>query len=317
MNRRGALLALLALLAAPLAGAQQNKGPRIGVLAVGNPESFFGQFVDGLRDRGHIVGKNIFLELRSAEGKLNLLSGLAAELARLKVDVIVANQTPAAKAAKEATTEIPIVMAPAGDPVGTGLVASLARPGGNVSGLSSATAEIAEKSLEIIRELLPSARRVAVLANAPDAFTKPFLEQIQIAARALGIEIQVIMVGAADPLDAAFQQIDRKRINAVLLQPSLPRQRAADLALQRQLTSVCPTGGFAEMGGLLSYAGKPSDTHRQAADYVDRILKGANPADLPVGQPTKFELVINLKTAKAIGLTIPKSVLARADEVIQ
>jgi len=317
MNRRDAALALLALLAAPRAGAQQTKVPQIGVLVVGNPEPFFAQFVDGLRDRGYINGKNIFLELRSAEGKLNLLSDLAAELVRLKVDVIVANQTPAAKAAKQATSDIPIVMAPAGDPVGTGLIVSLARPGGNVSGLSSATAEIAGNSLEIIREWLPSARRVAVLANAPDAFTKPFLEQIQIAARALGIEIEIIMVSAADQLDAAFLQIDRKRTDAVILQPSLPRKRAADLALQRQLAIVCPTGGFAEMGGLMSYAGKPSDTHRQAAVYVDKILKGAKPADLPVEQPTKFELVINLKTAKAIGLTIPKSVLARADEVIQ
>jgi putative tryptophan/tyrosine transport system substrate-binding protein len=317
LNKRDTVLALLALGAAPLARAQQAKVPQLGVLVVGNPEPFFGQFVDGLRDRGYIIRKNIVLELRSAEGKMNLLSGLAAELVRLKVDVIVANQTPAAKAAKQATNEIPIVMAPAGDPVGTGLIVSLARPGGNVTGVSAATAEIAGKSLEIIREVLPSARRVAVLANTPDAFSKPFLEQIQIAARALEIEIQIIMVGTEDQLKAAFLQIDGKRTDAVILQPSLPRKRAADLALKRQIALVCPAGGFAEMGGLMSYAGKPSEMHHQAAVYVDKILKGAKPVDLPVEQPTKFELVINLKTAKAIGFTIPKSVLARADEVIQ
>lgn len=317
MNRRDSVLAMLALLAAPLAEAQQAKVPRIGVLVVGNPDPFFGQFVDGLRDRGYVDGKNILLELRSAEGKMNLLPGFAAELVRLKVDIIVANQTPAAKAAKQATNEIPIVMAPAGDPVGTGLVVSLARPGGNVSGLSSATAEIAGKSLEIIRELLPSARRVAVLANTPDAFTKPFLEQIQIAARALGIEAQIIMVNTEDQLDVAFLQIDRKRTDAVILQPSLPRKRAADLALKHQLAILCPTGGFAEMGGLISYAGKASDMHRLAAVYVDKILKGAKPADLPVEQPIKLELVINLKTAQTLGLNLPPILVARADQVIE
>jgi len=317
MKRRDAVVALLALIAVPLAGAQQARVPQVGVLVVGNPEPFFGQFVDGLRDRGYINGKNIVLVVRSAEGQMNLLSRLAEELVRLKVDVIVANQTPAAEAAKQATNEIPIVMAPAGDPVGAGLVVSLARPGSNVSGLSSATAETAGKTVELIRELLPSALRVAVLGNTQDAFTKPFLEQIQIAARALGIEIQTVMVSSPDQLDAAFLQIDRKRTPAVILQPSLPRKRAAAVALKRRLAMVCSAGGFAEMGGLMSYGAKSLDTHRQAAEYVAKILEGAKPADLPVALPTRFELVINLKTAKAIGLTIPKSVLARADQVIR
>ena len=302
----------------PLAArAQHPRVPKIGVLVVGNPEPFWGQFREGLRDRGYIDGQSILVEFRSAEGKINLLPELAAELVRLKVDIIVASATPAVQAAKQATNEIPIVMAPSGDPVGTGLVASLARPGGNVTGLSSATAEIAGKSLEVIREMLPSARRVAVLANEPDPFTKPFLEQIQLAARTLGIEIQTIMVRAPEQLDAAFSQIDRARIAAVIVQPSLPRQRAADLALRHHLAAVCPTGGFGEMGGLMSYAGRPADTYRQAAVYVDKILKGAKPADLPVEQPTRFELVLNMKTAKALGIKVPNVILLRATKVIE
>ncbi len=299
------------------AWAQQPKKPRIGVLVVANPEPFWGQFREGLRELGYVEGQNIEIEFRSAEGKLIALPDLAAKLVQLKVDIIVANQTPAVQAAKQATNHIPIIMAPSGDPVGTGLVVSLARPGGNVTGLSSATAEIAGKSLEVIREMLPAASRVAVLANATDPFTKPFLKQIEIAAKVLGIEIQTIMVAAPEQLAASFSQIDKDRIAVVIVQPSLPRQHAADLALRHHLASVCPTGGFAQMGGLMSYAGKPQDTHREAATYVDKILKGAKPADLPVQQPTRFELVINLKTAKAIGLTVSPILLARADTVIE
>jgi len=317
--RRREFITLLGGAAAawPVVARGQQKRPRIGVLVVANPEPFWGQFREGLRELGYVEGQNIEFEFRSAEGKLNALPDLAAKLVQLKVDIIVANQTPAVLAAKKATNDIPIIMAPSGDPVGTGLVASLARPGGNVTGLSSATAEIAGKSLEVLREMLPAASRVAVLANPTDPFAKPFLQQIEIAAKVLGIEIQTIMVLGPEQLGASFSQIDKNKTAAVIVQPSLPRQHAADLALLHHLASVCPTGGFAQMGGLMSYAGKPQDTHREAATYVDKILKGAKPANLPVQQPTRFELGINLKTAKALGLTISPTMLNRADEVIE
>ena len=257
------------------------------------------------------------VEVRSAEGKPNFLPALAAKLVRLKVDIIVAFQTPAVQAAKQATNTIPIVMAPAGDPVGTGLVASLARPGGNVTGASSTTAEVAAKTLELIREIRPAARSVAVLANVADPFTKPLLEQIQSAGRLLGIEIRPAMVRGPEEFDAAFAEWVKARVDAVIIQPSLPRKRAIDLALKHRLLSASPTRLFVEAGGLISYAASPRDNSRKAATYVDKILKGAKPADLPVEQPTKFELVVNLKTAKALGLKIPETILFRADRVIE
>jgi len=274
-------------------------------------------FQEGLRGLGYIEGQNILFEFRSAGGKVNLLPDLAAELVRLKVDIIVVWQTPTARAARQATSEIPIVMADVGDPVGTGLVASLARPGGNVTGLAGVTAELAGKSVELIRAMMPSASRVAVLVNSTDPFRKPFLEQIQLASRTLGLSIQPIMIGGGEELDVAFARMSKERIDAVIVQPSLPTKRAAELALKHRLAAVSVPRWFAEEGGLMSYSARLADLYRQAASYVDKILRGAKPADLPVMQPTTFELVINLKTAKAIGLTIPPSVLARADEVIQ
>jgi putative ABC transport system substrate-binding protein len=208
-------------------------------------------------------------------------------------------------------------MAAAADPVATGLVASLARPGGNVTGYSSATAELAAKNLELIRQIVPSAKRVAVLVNAADSFAKSFLEQNQLAARTLGIELQTVMVRGDEPLDAAFEEMAKARASAVVIQPSLPQKRAVELALQHRLATASPGQGFADAGGLMAYTGSIADRDRQAALYVDRILKGAKPADLPIHQPTKFELVINLKTAKRIGLKIPPGVLARADRVIE
>jgi putative ABC transport system substrate-binding protein len=320
MNRRDAVLTLLAFGTAPLVGeAQQAKVPRIGVLVAGNPDPgpFWRLFQEGLRGLGYIEGQNILFEFRSAGGKVNLLPDLAAELVRLKVDIIVVWQTPTARAARQATDEIPIVMADVGDPVGTGLVASLARPGGNVTGLAGVTAELAGKSVELIRAMMPSAIRVAVLLNSTDPFRKPFLEQIQLASRTLGVSIQPIMIGGGEELDIAFARMSKERIDAVIVQPSLPTKRAAELALKHRLAAVSVPRWFAEEGGLMSYSAKLADLYRQAASYVDKILKGAKPADLPVMQPTTFELVINLKTAKVIGLTIPPSVLARADEVIQ
>jgi putative ABC transport system substrate-binding protein len=293
--------------------------PRIGVLVAGNPnpEPFWRIFREGLRDLGYIEGQNILFEFRSAEGKANLIPNLATELVHLKVDIIVTWYTQAAQAAKQATNEIPIVMADAGDPVGTGLVASLARPGGNVTGMAGVTTELAGKCVELIREMMPSARRVGALCNAADPFAKPFLEQIQLAGPIVGIEIQPVMVRGGEELDAAFSRMSAARVDAVIVQPSLPTKRAAELALNDRLPAVSVPGWFAEEGGLMSYSPRHADLYRQATTYIDKILKGSKPANLPVEQPTKFELIINLKTAKALGLTISETFLLRADEVIE
>jgi putative ABC transport system substrate-binding protein len=323
-NRRKLLVALGAgALAAPFvsfAQPQTAKVARIGYLGLSSTSSYAGgveALRASLRDLGYVEGKNLVMESRWAEGNNDRLPELAAELVRLKVDIIVATQTPAVQAAKRATNTIPIVMAPAGDPVGTGIIASLARPGGNVTGLSAAISELAAKNLEFIREISPSVRRVAVLANKADPFTKPFLEHIELAGRSLGIKLQTMMISGEEEFDAAFTEMVRMRVDAVIVQGSLPRKRAVDLALKHRLLAVAAAPGFAEAGGLMSYVGVFTDLYREAAVYVDKILKGAKPSDLPVQQPTRFELVINLKTAKQIGLKIPPNVLARADKVIE
>jgi len=289
----------------------------MGFLVVANPEPVFSLFKGELQKLGYIDGKNIQIELRSAEGKAERLAGLAAELVRLKVDILVAAQTPAATAAKQATSQIPIVMAGAGDPVGTGLIASLARPGGNITGTTGLTAEIAGKFLELIRETMPSVKQVAVLANATDPFTKPFLEQLQLAGRGLSIEISPIMIRETSEFSAAFPDMVKRRTDIVIVQPSLQRRAAAEMALTHRLPAASPTGQFTGEGGLMSYSANLADLQRVSATYVDRILKGAKPADLPVQQASTFDLAVNLKTAKVLGLTIPKSILARADRVIE
>ena len=302
----------------PLASrAQQAKLPRIGILVPANPEPFWSLLREGLREHGYIEGQNIQFEFRSADGKPDLLPELAVELVRLKVDIIVASQTPAVTAAKRATMEIPIVMAAAGDPVGTGLVSSLARPGGNITGLSGTTAELGAKILELIREMLPATRRVAILANATDPFTKPFISQIELGGRTLGIAIQTIVVRGVAEFAAAFAAMAKERADAVIVQPSLPRKPAVDLALKHRLPPISPTRLFPAEGGLMSYSLSQNELYRRAAFYIDRILKGVKPADLPVEQPTRYELVINLITAKALGLTVPPMLLSRADEVIE
>jgi ABC-type uncharacterized transport system substrate-binding protein len=242
---------------------------------------------------------------------------LAAELVRLKVDIIVTWFTPTALAAKQATREIPIVMAETGDPIGTGLVASLPRPGGNVTGIASVTAELAGKSVQLIRDMLPSARRVTALANATDPFFKPFLEQIELGGKATGTAIHPIMISSSEEFETAFAAMEKDRPDAVIVQPSLPTKRAAELALQQRLPAFSVPRWFAEQGGLMSYSAIYADLFRKAAVYVDKILKGAQPADLPVEQPTRFQLVINMKTAKALGIEVPASLLARADAVIE
>jgi ABC-type uncharacterized transport system substrate-binding protein len=301
------------------ASAQQPRLPKIGVLVAGtpDPQPFWTIFRQAMHDRGYIEGQNIQFEYRSAEGDSSRLNGLAADLIRDNVDIIVTWQTPTVMAAKKATHSTPIVMADSGDPVGTGLVASLARPGGNVTGMAGVTAELAGKSVELIREIIPSSTQIAALCNGPDPFFKSFLDQIQRGGRAAGVAIKPIILSSNDELDAAFSTMNNEHIDAVIVQPSLPTRRTAELALHSRVPAVSVPRWFADEGGLLSYSPRQAEIYREAASYVDKILKGASPADLPVEQPTRFELVINLKTAKALGLTIPTSLLTRADEVIE
>ena len=320
--RRREFIGLLGGAAAvrPLAAhAQQPKMPTVGALVIGNinPEQFWREFRQGLRDLGYVEGQNIRFEFRSAQGDASRLPELAAELVRLKVDVIVTWFTPTAVAARQATRDIPIVMAETGDPIGTGLVASLPRPGGNVTGIASVTAELAGKSVQLIRDLLPSARRVTALANVTDPFSKPFLEQIDLGGAATGTTIRAIRISNDEEFESAFAAMEKDRPDAVIVQPSLPSKRAAELALKQRVPAVSVPRWFAEQGGLMSYSAKYVELFRKAAVYVDKILKGAHPADLPVEQPTHFELVINMKTANALGLTVPPALLARADEVIE
>jgi putative tryptophan/tyrosine transport system substrate-binding protein len=323
-NRRKVVIALGAsALAAPFASFAQTPMARIARIGLLGPASatyktWAEVLLAELRNLGYMEGKNLVIESRWADAMSDRLRELAAELVRIRVDIIVSFQTPAAQAAKQATNLIPIVMAPAGDPVGTGLVASLARPGGNITGFSGATAELAPKVLELIQEILPLVKRVAVLANARDSFTKSFLGQVESAGRTLGIEIRTFMIRREEEFDAAFAAMGNAPVGAVIVQGSLPIQRAIDLALKLRLPSASSsTSGFAAAGGLVSYTASLADVYRAAAIYVDKILKGAKPADLPVQQPTKFELVINLRTAKQIGLKIPRNVLSRANKVIE
>jgi putative tryptophan/tyrosine transport system substrate-binding protein len=319
--RRKLLATLLGgAIAWPLgARAQQPNVPTIGVLVIGNisPEQFWREFRQGLRDLGYVEGQNIRFEFRSADGHLDRLPELAAELVRLKVDIIVTWFTPTALAARQATHEIPIVMAETGDPIGTGLVASLPRPGGNVTGLASVTAELAGKCVQLIRDMLPSARRVTALANATDPFSKPFLEQIKLGGEATGTRINPVRISNSEEFETAFAAMEKDRPDAIIVQPSLPTKRAAELALKHRVPAVSVPRWFVEEGGLMSYSAIYVELFRKAAVYVDKILKGAQPADLPVEQPIHFELVINMKTAKALGLTVPAAFLARADEVIE
>jgi ABC-type uncharacterized transport system substrate-binding protein len=320
--RRREFVTLLGSAAAALpvvARAQRPKVPTIGVLVVGSPgsEQFWRLFREGMRELGYVEGQNVRFEFRSDEGKGSRLPELATELVRLKVDLIVTWFTPAARAAKQATRDIPIVIALAGNPVETGLVDSLARPGGNVTGMSSVGAELAGKTVELIRDLLPPARRVAALANAPDPFSGPFVEQIRLSGQATGIMVDAVMIRGPEELEAAFPAMEQKRPDAIIVQASLPTKRVAELALRYRIPTVSVIRGFVEEGGLMTYSAAEADMYRHAAVYVDKILKGTKPADLPVEQPTKFELVINLKTAKALGLNISRDFLLRADEVIE
>jgi putative ABC transport system substrate-binding protein len=311
------------LLAAPLAAESQpqaGKLPRIGVLTSGPMTAVLQEaFRQGLRDHGYVEGQNILIEWRAAEGGTGRADALAVELVGLKVEVIVAIFTPAVRAAKDATSTIPIVMAPAGAPVVTGFVASLARPGGNITGLTGLDAELQGKRIELLRELIPSLTRVGLLINAADPFAKPFVDETQVAAKRTGVEIHIVDVRRPQEIDGAFAAMSKQRAGAVIVQGVLTASawQAGDLAVQHRLPSLSVTKQFVESGGLMSYSASLTDICRRAASYVARILKGAKPGDLAVEQPTRFELVINLRTAKALGLMVPQSLLLRADEVIQ
>jgi putative ABC transport system substrate-binding protein len=320
MRRREFLGTLGGAVAWPIvARAQQSQMKRIGALVIGNADapSFLTELREGLRDLGRIEGQNYAIELRSAEGQLGRLPQLAAELVGLKVDVIVALFTPCALAAKQATREIPIVIL-SGDPIGTGLVQSLSRPGANVTGLSQMGAETHAKCVELFRDMLPSARRIAVIANAADpVFAKSFLDQAHRAGSGTGSEIISMTIRGPDELEAGFATAAKEKADAVVFQASLPTKRAADLAIAHRLPAATIIRAFAEVGGLMAFGADAPSLNRRAATFVDMILRGEKPADIPVEQPTKFNLVINLKTAKTIGVTVPPTLLSRADEVIE
>jgi ABC-type uncharacterized transport system substrate-binding protein len=305
----------------PLAArAQQSKVARIGALYIGlaDAESFKKELREGLRELGYMEGQDIAFEFRSAEGKLDRLPELAAELVRLKVDVIVALYVPSALAAKQATREIPIVII-AADPVETGVVSSLARPGENITGVSLMSAVFIGKCIELFRDMLIPTRHVAVLANAADPlFAKLVLDQAELAGRITGIEIQPIMVrGPDEGLDVAFAAMVRGQADAIVIQGSLSTKRISDLALEHRLPAASTTRAFTDVGGLMSYGADGPALFRLGAKFVHRILQGRQPKELPIEQPTKFELAVNLKTAKAMGLTIPESFLLRADALIE
>ena len=316
------------LLVSPLAAEAQQAGriPRVGVLATRTAgDARLEGLLQGLRELGYVEGRNLLVEYRDAEGKTERFPALAAELVLLKCDVIVTTGgTLAAQAAKQATTTLPIVFASVGDAVAEGLVTSLARPGGNVTGLTVAATELVSKSLEVIKQAVPGVKRVAILFKPdamPDSAKKERLKAADVAARALGLRLQIVEARGAEDFDRAFSDMTRARADALAVPATqvfnLERRRLVNLAAKNRLPAVYPNRDFVDAGGLMSYGPNLADMARRAASYVDKILKGAKPADLPVEQPTRFELVINLKTAKALGLTIPPSVLGRADEVIQ
>jgi len=326
MKKRITMLALCAMLFAlcvPVEAQQPAKVPRIGYLNT----SYFNAprakaFREGLRDLGYIEGKNIIIEWRYADGNLDRLPELAAELVRLKVDVIVTGGSTATHPAKQATVAIPIVMTQDSDPVGNGFVASLARPGGNITGLSNFAPELSGKRLELLKEIVLTLSRVAVFGDATVPGNAQMVKEVQLAAVAFGVKLQYVEMRVSRDIETAFRAAARGRADAILLlvrgPVALPQRRAvAELAAKIRLPTIYSGREYVEAGGLMSYGVSLDDLDRRAAVYVDKILKGAKPADLPVEQPTKFELVINLKAAKQIGLTIPPNVLARADRVIK
>jgi putative ABC transport system substrate-binding protein len=324
--RLGAVFLALVVFALPLAAEAQpaTRIPRLCFLTFdpGTPQSSrFDPFFQGLRDLGYVDGQTISIDYLSAGGRGEQFPALAADCLRLKADIVVVTTTPAAQAAKNATSTIPIVMHSLGDPVATGLIASLARPGGNVTGTTLMASGLAAKRLGLLKEIVPRISRVLVLSYLVDPIAAPQLKELESAAHSLGVSLLVRDIRTADDLPAAFAAGAREGAEGVLTTAEsifvVQRNRVVQLAAQHRLPGMYPYRSMVDAGGLMAYDSYTSDLHRRAATYVDRILKGAKPADLPVEQPTTFELVINLKAARSIGLTIPRSVLLRADEVIQ
>jgi putative ABC transport system substrate-binding protein len=309
------------LFASPFAAEAQV--PHIGYLSPLSPTDgmVLEAFRQGLRELGYVEGQSIVIEYRFAEGRPERLPTLAAELVRLKMSVIVATSSPAPEAAKQATRTIPIVFAVVGNPVAAGLVTSVARPGGNLTGLSTMGSEVVGKQLELLKEIVPKVSRVAVLRNPNNVSSPAVLREAEGAARTLGVQLHIVHASTPDEIDAAFAAMRNQHVGGVLVGRDAlfreQRTKIAALAVKSRLPAVYGIREGAEAGGLMAYGASVTLMYRRAAVYVDKILKGAKPADLPVEQPTKFELVINLKTAKALGMTIPQSLLQRADEVIQ
>ena len=327
MKRRELLLATGALLAAPLTGAQQAaRVYRIGYLSFSSPpvstpaENAFRQ---GLRELGYVEGKNVIVEVRYAEGRTERVSGLVAELIGLKVDVLLAGSTPGALAAKKATATVPIVFAGVLEPVESGIVASLARPGGNITGaaVGVGSSGFAGKYLELLKEAAPDISHVAVLFNSAHPAAAPQVLEIEAAARKLKVKLGVLDAGNATDLDKAFSAIGASGAQGIVMAGNpffdANRVKLVQFAASKRLPAVYYFKHFVDAGGLMSYGGSLEDSYRRAAAYVDKILKGVKPADLPVEQPTRFELVINMKTAKALGLAIPQTLLLRADQIIE
>ena len=317
------LIIAFAMCGAVATAQQAKKVPRIGYLGAVSPSANavrIEAFRQGLRELGYVEGKNIVIEWRFAEGKLDRLPALAAELVRLKVDVIITGGSGATRPVHEATNTIPIVMTQDPDPVDNGFVASLARPGGNITGLSTLVPEISGKRLELLKEIVPKLSRVAVLGDSNEPGNAQALKEVELAAGAFGVQLHLEVRGAKD-IEPAFRAATKGRADALLVLQSPvfvnERTQLADLAVKSRLPAIYWRSDFVEAGGLMSYGVSLPDLDRRVATYVDKILKGTKPADLPVEQPKKFEFIINLKAAKQIGLTIPPNVLARADKVIR
>ena len=301
---------------------QQGKVWRVGFLGTSTASGYAPEALRaGLRELGYVDGKNLVIEWRFAEGKNERLPGLATELVNLKVDVIVAQGTPATSAAQKATTNIPIVMATIGDPVGAGFVKSLARPGGNITGLTNISGDISAKHLEMLLSMVPKLSRVVVLVNPENPSNTMALRNVQAAARRTGVTILSFEARAPQEIENAFSQMPRQKAGALIVARDAffnqQVRQIAELAAKNRLPTICGIREYVEAGGLMSYGHNQADNYRRAATYVDKIFKGAKPSDLPVEQPTKFELFINRKTAKALGLTIPQSLLISADKVIE
>jgi putative ABC transport system substrate-binding protein len=330
MNKRRKLVIALGMgaLAAPLGSFAQQQGKvwRVGFLSTRRrPISFdldlLGPFVQGMRDLGYLEGKNLVIEWRFADGKTERLPGLAAELVRMKVDVIVTQGSPAASAAQKSTATIPIVMGSVSDPVGNGFIKSLARPGGNITGFSNINVEIGPKRLEMLRSIAPKLSRVAVLVNPSNPSHAVYLENIQSAARTVSVTVLPVEARTASEIESAFSKMAREKAGAAIVAAdalfSQQVRQIAELAEKHRLPSIAAYREYAEAGGLMGYGQNQADNFRRVAIYVDKIFKGAKPADLPVEQPTIFEMFINRKTARALGLKIPNSILVQATKVIE